>query len=131
MIDHLCLEINRAKNAIVDRNKVSRAICKVVINIFTVGNDAIMEDYVITRNTVINSIEVRFNIGIDPRTDRYYIFRWIHIIKNKVIESKISDYTPTSERRIILSLLLATCLSILRSDAILCGLARQLLRKRR
>jgi hypothetical protein len=93
VIEDLQLEVDHAKNVIIDGNRVSRAVHTSGIGIFTVSDSAIAEDYIITRNTVIDPTGVGFNIGIDPPTNRNCIFRRIHIVNNKIIRMKTANYS--------------------------------------
>jgi Pectate lyase superfamily protein len=92
VIEDLQLEVDHAKNVVIDGNRVSRAVRTAGIGIFTVANNTIAEDIIIARNTIIDPIGVGFNVGIDPPTDHNCIFRRIHIIGNKIIRMKTANY---------------------------------------
>jgi hypothetical protein len=91
-IDDLQLEVDHAQKVVIDGNTVSRAVRTAGIGIFSVGDNAIAEDYLITGNTVIDPVGAGFNVGIDPPTNRNCIFRRIGIINNKVIRTKTVGY---------------------------------------
>jgi Pectate lyase superfamily protein len=104
VIDDLQLEINHAKKVVIDRNVVNRAVKTAGIGIFTVGDNAVAEDYQITNNSVVDPIGAGFSVGIDPPTDRHCVFRRITISDNQVIRTKTSGYgvrvgTPNNSKR--------------------------------
>lgn len=91
-IDDLQLEVDHAQRVVIDGNTVSRAVQTAGIGIFTIGDNAIAEDYQITRNTLIDPMQTGFNVGIDPPTSRNCIFRRITIANNTIIRKKIAGY---------------------------------------
>jgi hypothetical protein len=104
VIDDLQLEVNHSQRVLIDRNTVRRAIATAGIGIFTVGDNAIAEDYQITNNTVLDPPGAGFSVGIDPPTDNQCIFRRITIAGNNVIRSKTAGYairigTPDSSKK--------------------------------
>ena len=103
VIEDLQLEVNHSQQVVIEGNTVSRAINTAGIGIFTVGHDAIAEDYVIKGNTVIDPPGAGFNVGIDPPTSRNCVFRRITIINNRVIRTKTTGFgirigTPDSSK---------------------------------
>ena len=90
-IDDLQLEVDHAKGVVIEGNTVRRAVRTAGIGIFSVGDNAIAEDYHITRNTVIDPIGAGFVVGIDPPTNNNCIFRRITIAQNQVIRAKTAD----------------------------------------
>lgn len=91
-INDLQLEVDHARKVIIDGNTVSRSVRTAGIGIFTINDDTIAEDYLITGNTVIDPIGAGFNVGIDPPTNRNCIFRRIRMANNQVIRTKTAGY---------------------------------------
>jgi Pectate lyase superfamily protein len=91
-IDDLQLEVNHAKGVVIEGNTVSRAVKTAGIGIFSVGDNAVAEDYLITRNKVIDPIGTGFTVGLDPPTNNNCIFRRITIANNQIIRSKTIEY---------------------------------------
>ncbi|HEY5541631.1 MAG TPA: right-handed parallel beta-helix repeat-containing protein [Candidatus Binatia bacterium] len=92
VIDDLQLEVNHSKKVVLDRNVVTRAVKTAGIGVFTVGDNAIAEDYQITNNTVIDPVGAGISVGIDPPTDSDCLFRRIAIVGNQVIRTKTAGY---------------------------------------
>jgi hypothetical protein len=92
LIEDLQLEVDHAKNVVIDGNRVSRAVRTAAIGVFTVADHTIAEDITIVRNIIIDPIGVGFNVGIDPPTDNKCIFRRIHIVDNKIFRMKTDNY---------------------------------------
>jgi polygalacturonase len=92
VIEDLQLEVDHAQRVVIDGNTISRAVRTAGIGIFTIGDNAIAEDYVIRRNTLIDPIQTGFNVGIDPPNSRNCIFRRITIANNTIIRKKIAGY---------------------------------------
>jgi hypothetical protein len=104
MIEDLQLEVDHAQRVVIDGNTVSRAVKTAGIGIFTIGDNALAEDYLITRNTIIDPRGAGFSVGLDPPKSRYCIFRRITIANNQVIRKKTADYgvrvgTPDNSTR--------------------------------
>ena len=104
VIDDLQLEVDHSQRVLIDRNTVRRAIATTGIGIFTVGDNAIAEDYQITNNTVIDPPGAGFSVGVDPPTNNYCIFRRITIAGNQVIRTKTAGYgirigTPDNSKK--------------------------------
>jgi polygalacturonase len=91
-IEFLQLEVDHSKNVVIEGNTVKGAIGTTGIGIFTVGNDAIAEDYLIKGNTVIDPPSAGFHAVTDPPSSRNCIFRRITIIDNRVIRTKTRGY---------------------------------------
>src|SRR5882724_11165168 len=92
VIDDLQVEVDHSKQVVIDRNTVNRAVTTAGIGVFTVGNNAVAEDYQITNNVVVDSLGAGISVGIDPPTDSPCIFRRITIAGNQVIRAKTADY---------------------------------------
>jgi hypothetical protein len=71
---------------------VSRAVKTAGIGIFTVGDNAIAEDYRIVNNRVIDPLGAGISVGIDPPTDRHCQFVRITIANNQVIRTNTTGY---------------------------------------
>jgi len=104
VIDDLQLEVNHARQVVIDRNVVSRAVKTAGIGIFTVGDNAVAEEYQITNNKIIDSLGAGISVGIDPPSDRNCIFRRVTIADNQVIRTKTSGYgvrvgTPNNSKK--------------------------------
>jgi hypothetical protein len=91
-IDDLQLEVDHSREVVIQGNTVSRAVNTAGIGIFTVGDNAIAEDYLIKGNTLIDPPGAGFNVGIDPPTSRNCVFRRITIIDNTIIRTKTGGY---------------------------------------
>jgi polygalacturonase len=103
-IDDLQLEVDYARKVVIEGNTVSRAVNTAGIGIFSIGDNAVAEDYLITRNKVIDPIGAGFSVGIDPPTNNNCIFRRITIANNQVIRRRTSGYgvrigTPNSSQK--------------------------------
>jgi hypothetical protein len=103
VIEDLQVEVNHSRRVVIEGNTVSRAVKTAGIGIFTVGHNAIAEDYLIEGNTVIDPPGTGFNVGIDPPSSRHCVFRRITIVNNKVIRAKTGGYgirigTPDNSR---------------------------------
>ncbi|TMA93436.1 MAG: DUF1565 domain-containing protein [Deltaproteobacteria bacterium] len=92
VIDDLQVEVDHSKQVVIDRNAVNRAVKTAGIGVFTVGNNAVAEDYQITNNVVVDPLGAGISVGIDPPTDSHCIFRRITIAGNQVIRAKTADY---------------------------------------
>jgi hypothetical protein len=92
VIEDLQLEVDHSKGVVIEGNTVSRAVNTAGIGIFTVGHNAIAEDYLIKGNTVIDPPGAGFSVGIDPPTSRNCVFRQIIIVNNRVIRTKTGGY---------------------------------------
>ena len=92
VIEDLQLEVDHSKGVVIEGNTVSRAVNTAGIGIFTVGHNAIAEDYLIKGNTVIDPPGAGFSVGIDPPSSTGCIFRRITIINNRVIRTKRGGY---------------------------------------
>ena len=104
VIQDLQLEVDHSQGVLIDGNTVQRAVATAGIGIFTVGNGAIAEDYMITNNAVIDALGSGFSVGIDPPTDNNCIFRRITIARNQVIRTKTAGYgirvgTPDNSKK--------------------------------
>lgn len=104
MIDDLQLEVNHSKQVVIDRNVVNRAVKTAGIGIFTVGDNAIAEDYQITNNRIVDSLGAGLSVGIDPPSDGQCIFRRIIIADNQVVRTKTAGYgvrvgTPNNSKK--------------------------------
>ena len=83
VIEDLQLEVDHSQDVVIEGNTVSRAVNTAGIGIFTVGHNAIAEDYLIKGNTVIDPPGAGFSVGIDPPSSRNCVFRRITIINNQ------------------------------------------------
>jgi parallel beta-helix repeat protein len=92
VIEDLQLEVNHSQRVVIEGNTVSRAVKTAGIGIFTVGHNAIAEDYLIKGNNIIDPPGSGFNVGIDPPSSRNCVFRRITIINNKIIRAKTAGY---------------------------------------
>jgi parallel beta-helix repeat protein len=92
VIEDLQLEVDHSKGVVIEGNTVSRAVNTAGIGIFSVGHNAIAEDYLIKGNTVIDPPGAGFSVGIDPPSNNGCIFRRITIINNRVIRTKRGGY---------------------------------------
>jgi hypothetical protein len=91
-IEGLQLEVDHSKGVVIDGNSVTGAVATAGIGIFTIGDNAIAEDYVITRNRVVDPLGAGFRVIIDPPKSRSCIFRRITIADNEVIQTKRTIY---------------------------------------
>ena len=91
-IEYLQLEVDHSQNVIIQGNTVKGAIGTSGIGIFTVGNDAIAEDYLIKGNTVIDPPGAGFHVVTDPPSSRNCVFRRITLEGNRVIRTKTTGY---------------------------------------
>jgi polygalacturonase len=93
IIDGLQLEVDHAKGVVIEGNTVSGAVRTAGIGIFTIGDNAVAEDYLITGNTVIDPTDgAGFSAGLDPPKSRNCIFRRITITNNRIIRKKTAGY---------------------------------------
>jgi Pectate lyase superfamily protein len=93
IIDDLQLEVDHSKGVVIEGNTVSRAVRTAGIGIFTIGDNAVAEDYLITGNTVIDPMDgAGFSVGLDPPKNRNCIFRKITITNNRIIRRKTAGY---------------------------------------
>lgn len=92
VIEFLQLEVDHSKNVVIEGNTVKRPIGTSGIGIFTVGNDAVAEDYLIKKNTVIDPPKAGFHAVLDPPASRNCVFRRVAIIDNKIIRTKTTGY---------------------------------------
>lgn len=92
VIEDLQLEVDHSKDVVIEGNTVSRAVNTAGIGIFTVGNNAVAEDYLIKGNTVIDPPQAGFDVVIDPPASRNCVFRRISIINNTVVRAKTVGY---------------------------------------
>ena len=104
VIDDLQLEVNHARRVVIEGNTINRAVKTAGIGIFTVGNNAVAEDYQIVNNKVVDPLGAGISVGIDPPTDSDCLFRRIRIAGNQVIRTKTAGYgvrigTPDNSKR--------------------------------
>jgi Endopolygalacturonase len=92
VIDDLQLEVNHARRVVIDGNSVNRAVKTAGIGIFTVGDNAIAEDYQIVNNKIVDPVGAGISVGIDPPTDRRCRFTRIAIANNQVIRTNTAGY---------------------------------------
>ena len=93
VIDDLQVEVDHSKQVVIDRNAVNRAVKTAGIGVFSVGDNAVAEDYQITNNVVVDPLGAGISVGIDPPTNSHCIFRRITITGNQVIRAnKTADY---------------------------------------
>ena len=92
VIDDLQLEVNHARRVVIEGNTINRAVKTAGIGIFTVGNNAVAEDYQIVNNKVVDPLGAGISVGIDPPTDSDCLFRRIRIAGNQVIRTKTAGY---------------------------------------
>jgi parallel beta-helix repeat protein len=92
VMEFLQLEVDHAKNVVIEGNIVKRPIGTSGIGIFTVGNDAVAEDYVIKKNTVIDPPKAGLHAVLDPPASRNCVFRRIAFIDNTIIRTKTAGY---------------------------------------
>jgi len=92
VIDDLQLEVNQSRRVRIEGNVVNRAVKTAGIGIFTVGDDAIAEDYQIVNNRVVDPLGSGISVGIDPPTDRRCRFMRITIANNQVIRTNTAGY---------------------------------------
>jgi parallel beta-helix repeat protein len=91
-IEYLQLEVDHSRNVVIEGNTVKGSIGTSGIGIFTVGNDAITEDYLIKGNTVIDPPGAGFHVVTDPPSSRNCVFRRITIEGNRLIRTKTPGY---------------------------------------
>ena len=104
VIDDLQLEVNHARRVVIEGNVVHRAVKTAGIGIFTVGDNAVAEDYQIVNNRIIDPLGAGISVGIDPPTDRHCRFARITIANNQVIRTNTAGYgvrigTPDNSKR--------------------------------
>jgi len=92
VIDDLQLEVNHSRRVLIEGNVVNRAVKTAGIGIFTVGDNAIAEDYRIVNNKIVDPLGAGISVGIDPPTDSQCLFRRITIAGNQVIRTKTAGY---------------------------------------
>lgn len=91
-IEHLQLEVDHSRNVVIEGNTVKSSIGTSSIGIFTVGHDAIAEDYLIKANTIIDPPKGGFHVVTDPPTSRNCVFRRITIEGNRLIRTSTAGY---------------------------------------
>jgi len=89
---------------VIEGNVVHRAVKTAGIGIFTVGDNAVAEDYQIVNNRIIDPLGAGISVGIDPPTDRHCRFARITIANNQVIRTNTAGYgirigTPDNSKR--------------------------------
>lgn len=87
-IDDLQLEVDHSQNVLIEGNTVRRALNTAGIGIFTIGDHAVAEDYLIKGNTLIDPPKLGFAVELDPPTNNYCSFRRIAIVGNRIIRAK-------------------------------------------
>jgi len=87
-IDDLQLEVDHSQNVLIEGNTVRRALNTAGIGIFTIGDNAVAEDYLIKGNTLIDPPKLGFTVELDPPTNNYCLFRRIAIVGNRIIRAK-------------------------------------------
>lgn len=100
-IEDLQLDFVHSQRVIIDGNVIKRGGKTAGIGIYTVGHNAIAEDFQITNNTVIDPIGAGFNVGLDPPSDGHCSFKRITLAGNQVIRTNTGGYgirlgTPNS-----------------------------------
>ncbi|MGH7794186.1 MAG: glycosyl hydrolase family 28-related protein [Candidatus Binatia bacterium] len=91
-IEYLQLEVDHSRNVVIEGNTVKGSIGTSGIGVFTVGNDAIAEDYLIKGNTVIDPPGAGFHVVTDPPSSRNCVFRRITIVGNRLIRTNTQGY---------------------------------------
>ena len=86
------LEVDHSKNVVIEGNTVKGAIGTSAIGIFTVGSNAIAENYLIKGNTVIDPPSAGFHVVTDPPSSRNCVFKRITIEGNRLIRTKTTGY---------------------------------------
>lgn len=107
-IEHLQMEVDYARRVEIRNNIVTGATATAGIGLFTLGDEAVMEDYVIAGNVVIDPKEpaAGFAIMLDPNRDSRCAFRNIRVMHNTVIRQSTggkgltvgTGYLPQSTR---------------------------------
>jgi polygalacturonase len=92
IIEDLQLEVDHSRRVVIEGNLVSRAVQAGGIGIFSVGDGAVAEDYLITRNTIVDPYGSGFSVLIDPPKSRNCVFRNITIADNEIVLSKRASY---------------------------------------
>jgi hypothetical protein len=87
-IDDLQLEVDHSQNVLIEGNTVRRALNTAGIGIFTIGDHAVAEDYLIKGNTLIDPPKLGFTVELDPPTNYYCSFRRITIVANQIVRVK-------------------------------------------
>lgn len=87
-IDDLQLEVDHSQNVLIEGNTVRRALNTAGIGIFTIGDNAVAEDYLIKGNTLIDPPKLGFTAELDPPTNNRCSFRRIAIVGNQIIRTK-------------------------------------------
>ncbi len=91
-IRDLQIEVNHSRRVRIDRNRSVDAVKTTAIGGFTVSDGAIMEDYEVTRNTVIDPYQFGFTFSLDPPNNSNNVFRRITIKDNVVRRTKKGNY---------------------------------------
>jgi hypothetical protein len=91
-IEDLQLEVDHARGVVIDGNTVTRAVRSAGIGIFTVGDNAVAEDFQISNNKIVDPVGTGIVVVIDPATSRNCIFRRISVTGNEVIRKATSGY---------------------------------------
>ena len=92
VIEDLQLEVDHSQHVVIEGNTVNRAVNTAGIGIFTVGHNAIAEDYLIKENRIIDPPGAGLSVGVDPPSSRNCVFRRITIVNNRVIRTKTGGY---------------------------------------
>lgn len=87
IIDDLQLEVDLARRVTISDNTVSRACCTAGIGGFTLADGAIMEDYTIERNVIIDprGSSIGIVMDLDPPSTNNATIRRIRIANNTII----------------------------------------------
>jgi hypothetical protein len=87
VITHLQLEVDHAQRVEIRNNTVTRGTQTAGIGLFTVASDALMQDYLIDGNLVIDPEPPASGIAVhlDPPTDNCSSFRRIRIANNSIV----------------------------------------------
>jgi Pectate lyase superfamily protein len=84
-IENLQVELDHMRRVRVEGNSVTRAYRTAGIGIFTIADGAIAEDYMITKNKIIDPFSVGIGGFLDPFTDNRSVFRRIWVKDNSII----------------------------------------------
>lgn len=92
LIEDLQLEVDGVRRAHIADNTVLRSVRTCGIGISLLKDGQLVEDYFITRNTVIDPIGIGFLLDIDSPYLKNTINRRIRFLNNRVIRTKTAGY---------------------------------------
>jgi hypothetical protein len=90
LIEDLQLEVDQARHVEISRNVVIRGTKTAGIGLFTLRHKAVMEDYLIAENLIIDPLTTAIAVHLDPPVSNDCLIRQIHIRNNSIIRNTSS-----------------------------------------